>query len=396
MPTPRNLLPPSAAELDHVAAVEDSIRRRIVDSGGLIPFSEFMEMALYAPGLGYYNTGTWKLGAGGDFTTAPELGGLFAACVARQCEQVLKELGEADILEFGAGSGALCVDLLSRLQQSGILPRRYLILETSADLRRRQQQCVQSLDETVADRIVWLDDLEELEFNGVVIANEVLDAMPVERFTVTESGYERHMVGLESSGFLVKAVTPERSDTAILDIIHDYTLQPGYTSEYNARAGAFVKTVAALMQRGVVILIDYGYSGAEYYHAERTTGTLRCHYRHRAHNDPLTNAGIQDITAHVDFSAAAQAGLHAGLVLLGFTNQASFLVNCGLMEIAGSSRLEPEAQMRLANEIKYLTLPSEMGEAFKVLALGKSYDIPLCGFSRYDRRQSLCVENNRD
>lgn len=386
-PDVRGLPAPSAAEQAHGAALTERIRTDIDTHGGAIDFSRFMELALYAPGLGYYSAGQQKFGAGGDFVTAPELGPLFARCLARPCAQVLTALAGADILEAGAGSGALAADLLHELETLDNLPRNYFILELSAELRARQTQTLKLKAPHLFDRVRWLETLPAKGFRGVVFGNELLDAMPVERFRVTAAGLQQLQVGWQGDRF----VWCERSaDAALLRRIGVLRLPAHYTSEINFLAEAWVGSVADRLTEGMVLLVDYGFPRVEFYHPQRAGGTLMCHYRHRAHADPLIYVGLQDITAHVDFTAIAEAGCAAGLELLGYTSQAAFLLDCELEKImAASDPDDVRTHLALTQQIKKLTLPQEMGELVKVIALGRGLDMPLAGFRQQDRRARL-------
>jgi len=380
------LPPPTAEEQALSARLQQRIREEIAAAGGAISFARFMELALYAPELGYYAAGKQKFGAAGDFTTAPELGSLFARCLARPCQDILAELGGGDILEVGAGSGALATDLLLELETLGALPERYLILELGTELRARQAETLRDRAPRFLERVHWLDRLPA-GVRGIVLANELLDALPVERFKVTEAGIHRLDVAWENERF---AWREEPADEPVRARIEPLALPPGYLSEINLRAEAWVRSVADVLQQGVMLLVDYGFPRAEFYHPQRTHGTLMCHYRHRAHDDPLVLVGLQDITAHVDFSAVAEAGTGAGLVLAGYTSQAAFLIGCGLEKLAASS--DPEAvraHLDLTRQIKTLTLPHEMGELYKAIALSRGLREPLPGFALHDRRGRL-------
>jgi SAM-dependent MidA family methyltransferase len=385
-PDPRTLPPPTAEERALSGRLQHRIRDEIVAAGGAISFARFMELALYAPGLGYYSAGKHKFGAAGDFVTAPELGSLFARCLARQCQPLLAELGGGDILEAGAGSGALAADLLLELDALGALPARYLILELGAELRARQAETLRQRAPQFLQRVHWLDALPS-GVRGVVLANELLDALPVERFKITEAGIKRQDVAWENEGF---AWRERPADESLRERLEPLALAPGYVSEINLQAEAWVRSVADVLQQGVMLLVDYGFPRAEFYHPQRAGGTLMCHYRHRAHDDPLVLVGLQDITAHVDFTAIAEAGTAAGLAPAGYTSQAAFLIACGLESLTAAS--DPEntrAHLALTQQIKKLTLPHEMGELYKVIALARGVREPLRGFARHDRRGRL-------
>ena len=392
---PRNItgLPePDKASLDHSLRVENAIRAAIRDAGGTLSFSRFMHMALYEPGLGYYVAGQQRFGAGGDFVTAPELGSLFGQCLASQIDQImthLKEQGTAvDVMEFGAGSGQLAACILAELEVIEQLPARYLIVETSPDLRQRQRETIEKRVPEHLERVEWVDSIPDHSFSGVILANEVLDAMPVELFGIdTEGGVQQGCISLEEGGYGWTAVA---ADDALAEQVKRFELMPAYTSELNTALPGWIAMLAGWLDNGVVLLIDYGFPRHEYYHPERNGGTLMCHYRHHSHSDPLRLAGIQDITAHVDFTAVAEAADDARLDLLGFTNQAGFLIGNGLPQrMAGLMQEDTETQARINHEIQMLTSPAEMGELFKVMALGRGYDGELDGFVFRDMRRRL-------
>ncbi len=382
-----NLPPLNAAEAEHSAALLQRITQRIDAAGGFIDFATFMELALYAPGLGYYSAGSAKIGAAGDFTTAPEVSTLFARCVARQCAQVLREMPGGSILELGAGTGRMAATLLEELAALQALPANYYILEVSADLAQRQRAQLASLPEALRTRVQWLQQLPVTPLQGVIVANEVLDALPCRRFTVDD-----HMtleLGVShGAGALHWARRP--ADAALSAAVQELgaPLAAGYTSELCLLADPWVGSLAAILERGVMLFFDYGLPRAQYYHPERRGGTLTCHYKHRAHFDPLLHVGVQDITAWVDFTRVALAAHGAGLDVLGFGTQAGFLLGAGIEELLGAPR-DAREQARLAGEARRLLLPGEMGEAFKLLALGRGVDVPLISFRHQDLRDSL-------
>lgn len=366
------------------------LRALLSARGGAIPFRDYMEQALYAPGLGYYSAGSHKLGAAGDFVTAPEISPLFARTLARPCAQVLQSLGGGDILEVGAGTGRMAADLLAELEALGSLPERYRILELSAELRERQAQTLQREVPALAERVEWLDGLPE-RLTGVVLANELLDAMPVHRFCV-DGAAAAELYVTEAAGEFAWQTGPW-SDPRLparlrsIESVLSAPLADGYVSEINLAAEDWLRSVAGLLEAGLVLLVDYGHTRAEYYHPQRFMGTLQCHYRHRVHGDPLSLPGLQDITAHVDFTAVAEAGCEAGLELVGYTNQANFLLGSGLAELVAAG--DAAAQLTQANAIKRLTLPQEMGESFKVIGLGRGRLPALPGFALRDLRNRL-------
>ncbi|MGI9319875.1 MAG: class I SAM-dependent methyltransferase [Thiogranum sp.] len=388
-----NELPaPSAHELAHSARLASLIHQEIAAAGGSIAFSQFMERCLYAPGLGYYSAGLRKFGPGGDFVTAPEVSPLFGRCLARSCGAVLESLGGGEILEFGAGSGQLAIDLLGELASLGCLPERYLVLERSAELRARQQQAFSRHLPQLLDRISWIDSLPAAGFRGVMLANEVLDAMSVERFQWVGGKAALFHVRSEADGFAWQLQAGETSDvtTRIEDCVSSSKLRAGYISEFNTSLQPWLQTVAGCMEQGFVLLIDYGYPQHEFFHPQRSSGTLMCHYRHHAHADPLLWPGLQDITAHVNFTAVAEAAVTAGLEVAGYTTQAYFLLDCGLEDLLlQSGPTESMDYLQAAQQVKTLVLPGEMGERFKCIGLTRGLDIPVRGFRLQDQRERL-------
>lgn len=367
------------------AHLAEAIAREIGASGGAIDFSRFMAAALYTPGLGYYTGGRQKFGQGGDFVTAPELGDVFARLLARPCAGILDTLDGGNILEAGAGSGRLAAGLLTELERLGRLPERYYILDISDELRARQAEVLKRAVPSLVGRVEWLSELPK-KFRGIVLANELLDALPVERFVIRDALIRQQQVALKNNR-LTWAERP--ADESIRTRIAPLALPDGYCSEIGLAAEAWTRSIADVLVRGVVLFIDYGFPRAEFYHPQRNSGTLMCHYRQRAHSDPLILVGLQDITAHVDFTAIAEAGTGAGLDLLGYTSQAAFLIGCGLENIMADPAMPDATRLRLANEINRLTSPAEMGELFKVMALGRGIGGPVRGFSLQDRRGRL-------
>ncbi len=361
------------------------LRAEIETAGGAIPFRRFMELALYAPGLGYYVAGASKFGAAGDFVTAPEISPLFGRLLAAPCAQVLERLGGGDLLEFGAGTGAMAVQVLSRLEELGRLPDHYFILEVSPELRQRQARTLEAQVPHLASRVEWLEGLPH-DFSGVMLANEVLDAMPVERFRKGDTGVERQWVAWEEKRLLAQWRDAEGELAAALAAIEAEVgeLPPGYRSELNPSLAPWLTAVAESLRQGLLLLIDYGYPRREYYHPQRHMGTLRCHFRHHAHDDPLLLPGLQDITAHVDFTAVAEGGRQAGLERLGYATQARFLLGCGLDRLlAESDPLQVADHLTLVQGVKQLVSPTGMGEQFKVMALGKGVEGELAGFGGF-------------
>ena len=380
---------PQALELS--AELSTVIRTEIKAAGGSIPFSRYMELCLYTPGLGYYSAGQRKFGAGGDFVTAPEISPLFGRCLANACKEVLASLQGGDILEFGAGSGQLAIDVLGELEQQACLPGRYLILERSAELRQRQQQAIQKKLPQLLDRVVWIDALPTAGFRGIMLANEVLDAMAVERFQWDGKAANLFHVSGAGDSFQWRLQQDRDDATAAVELlVSRYQLLPGYISEAHILLSAWLQSVAAVLEQGMMLLIDYGYPRHEYYHPQRSSGTLMCHYRQRAHNDPFLWPGLQDITAHVDFTAVAEAALVAELEVTGYTTQTYFLLDCGLdnlLQQAGPT--DSTHYIHLAQQAKTLILPDEMGERFKCIGLARGLTTTVPGFRLQDYRNRL-------
>lgn len=383
---------PGPEALAHSRELEAHIARQIEDSGGRISFARFMDLALYAPGLGYYSAGSRKLGEAGDFVTAPEISPLFGRCLATQVQQVLQQLGGGAVLELGAGSGALAADILQQLEKLGQLPQRYLILEVSADLRQRQQQTLARRLPHLLDRLEWLDCLPE-GLGGVVLANEVMDALPVERFRVQGAGIVQLGVAHGAAGFSTVDLPCDPALEARWEELRRELPGPlaqGYRSEICMGLRPWVGALAGALRRGALLLVDYGLPRAQYYHPERGDGTLICHYRHRAHADPFQWVGLQDITAWVDFTTVAESAVDCGLELMGFTPQAQFLLGAGLEGLlAEATAGDTRTRLQAAAEAKKLTLPGEMGERFKVMGLSRGLQAPLSGFGLKDLSPSL-------
>lgn len=354
---------------EHALRVAEKIRSEIKQNGPM-SFSRFMEIALYGPGLGYYCVGTEKIGAGGDFVTAPEISPLFARCLAEYCETVLSGYPHNTILELGAGTGRFALELLRALDEKGCVPERYFILDISPELQQRQRALIEQNAPELISRVEWLSELPSEPFDGVIIANEVLDAMPVTLFQRTEQGYQERVVALDQDQF-VWAVRPAsvllQEEIQALEV--EFPLN--YYSEINLAVAPWISSLKPALHQGEIILIDYGFLRAEYYHSQRATGTLMCHYQQRAHTDPLILAGIQDITAHVDFTAVGNAAEAIGLEVSHYSTQAEFLLKNGLLELMQRAATTLEMQLKLASQVKMLTLPSEMGELFKVMILKK-------------------------
>ncbi len=375
------------------AALTAHIRDEIAARGGWIGFDRFMSLALYTPKLGYYSGGAHKFGAAGDFVTAPEMSPLFAQTLAAQAAQIL-HLSAPHVIEVGAGSGRLAADLLLELERHGALPESYAILDLSGELRARQQATIEYRAPHLLGRVSWLDTQPGL-FDGLVLANELLDALPAHLAAWGTDSDPRLVLERGVSWRDGAFAWEDRPATGRLleqarQIGDDFHLPPGYVSEVNLAAMDWTASWAPILGRGALLLLDYGFPRHEYYHEQRDTGTLMCHYRHHAHPDPFYLPGLQDITAHVDFTAIVEAGHDAGFDLLGYTTQSTFLLNCGLMEVLARIPADDTARyLPQAQAVQKLISPAEMGDLFKVMALGKGIVEPLIGFSRGDRSATL-------
>ena len=378
---PLDLPEPSAELKAQSQALVDLIHTEIGDDS--ISFRRFMELALYAPDLGYYTSGTPKIGVGGDFTTAPQISPLFGQCLAYSLADQMNALGESIVLELGAGLGTLAISVLEQLKALNSLPKEYWILEVSADLKAQQKQAIAEALPDFIDRVHWLNELPTAPVdNLLIIANEVLDAMPIHRIQKTEEGLqEAHVTWNFSENHFDYALKPldDTLQQACAYLTPEKWPTP-YSTEINLNIEPWLKTLSNAMTKGTLIFSDYGYAQAEYYHPQRDMGTLRCYFQHLTHDDPLILAGIQDITAHVDFSAVANSAQSLGLDLAGFTTQAHFLMQSGLPELCIQPAESLEAQLKLAQAIKTLTMPDEMGEVFKFIALRKGHENPVLGF----------------
>ncbi len=378
---------PSPDALAHSRRVEAHIRDQIATAGGWISFADYMSLALYAPGLGYYSAGARKLGEKGDFITAPELTPLFGDAIARQAMQLIKA-GCPDILEIGAGTGALAAAILEELEREHCLPEHYYILEVSADLRERERDLLRARVPQLMERVIWLNQLPPM-FNGLVIGNEVLDAMPVHLLHIAAQGIDELGVMFDNNAERFNLAGRSASGD-LLQIGRALDLSPPYTTEIGLAARGFIAAIGTMLTRGAALFIDYGFPAREFYHPERMMGTLRCHYRHRALDDPFFLPGLIDITAHVDFSAIATHAGAAGLELAGYTSQANFLISCGITDLlARTPPDEPARYLPMANAVQRLLSPAEMGELFKAIAFSKGFDQPLIGFANGDRRAAL-------
>ena len=386
---------PSADAKKHSNQLTSLIQHTIEGAGGWIDFSQFMQLALYAPGLGYYSAGSQKFGnlesGGGDFVTAPEISPLFAQTISNQIAQILRAT-EGNILELGAGTGKLAADLLLTLAQLnpklGAVPTKYFILEVSDHLRQVQLETLQKkLPKAIMQRVEWLNVLPS-KFDGVVLGNEVLDAIPVHIVHATSQGLCERGIVVEDEKFSVydKPLTEQH----LFDIVSKHNLPAGYITEFCPAASGLIASLANMLQRGTILMIDYGFAAREYYHPQRNQGTLMCHYQHYAHIDPLINVGLQDVTAHVDFTSIAYAGVNHGLALSGFCSQAQFLMNCGILDLM--SQISPHdmaSYAPLAAAAQKLLSPAEMGDLFKVIAFSKNFAEPLIGFVSGDKSHTL-------
>lgn len=385
-------LDPTALAISH--RLSQRLRTAMDEAGGALTFEAFMDRALYEPGLGYYRAGAARFGAGGDFATAPELSALFSRTLARQAAEILDHLGGGDVIELGPGTGRLAAAALAELEHLGRLPRRWRMLEVSAALRQEQEQTLADLVPHLLERVEWLETLPTDSPRAVWVANEVLDALPVRRFVKRGDGIRELGVQPDGDGF---AWSEQPADTelqravAAIEARLDAPLPEGYVSEVCTRLQPFLRGLSEALPHGVMLWLDYGYPRREYYLAERHRGTLLCHFRHRAHDDPFFHPGLQDITAFVDFTAVADAALDCGLEILGYAPQGPFLMGAGLAQVAESAidGADAAGQVAVSNEVQRITHPGDMGERFKVMALGRGYHGPLSGFTLADRRATL-------
>lgn len=377
---------PSADERAHSDRLLQLLREQIA-SHGPMPFSQYMERCLYTPGLGYYSAGRTKFGAAGDFVTAPELGDLFAGCVVNAVQPVLAMLGdEADFLELGGGSGAFAEAALKALAAAGTLPRQYLILEPSADLRERQRErLLAHLPAALNARVQWLDRPPEYDWRGVLFANEVIDALPATRFAMRQGEVYEEYVALDGEGRLIRVDRPADAlvSGAVRHVERDLGSEfvDGYRSEILPQLPYWIQAVAGALTTGLLLFIDYGYVRREFYLPERDDGTLMAHYRHHAHNDPLYLPGLNDLTASVDFTALAEAGNSAGFGVAAYLPQAQFLIGAGLQEVFEREQAtiaDEHGRYRLSQQVKRLMLPDQMGERFQAMLLARGLDaLPL-------------------
>ncbi|MFP6557625.1 class I SAM-dependent methyltransferase [Paraburkholderia sp. B3] len=393
---PDSLPVPEPIALAQSEALAATLRAQIAAADGWLPFDRYMERALYAPGLGYYGGGARKFGFdardGSDFVTAPELSPLFAATLARALAEALAASGTRALMEFGAGTGKLAAGILLALDALGVDFDSYAIVDLSGELRARQRATIEALAPHLAPRVTWLDALPA-QFEGVVVGNEVLDAMPVRLFARKDAVWHERGVTVGAQGAFVFSDRPAMSG---LDahwpegVLAGVEGSEDYLTETHEAALAFTRTVCTMLVRGAAFFIDYGFPRREYYHPQRAQGTLMCHYRHRAHGDPFLYPGLQDITAHVEFTGIAEAAVESGAEVLGYASQARFLMNAGITEVL--SEIDPRDVQRFlpaANAVQKLVSESEMGELFKVIAFSRGIDTTLTAFARGDRSHTL-------
>ncbi len=382
--------PPGAEAKALSAKLVEHIAGLVGQSGGFLPFDVYMDAALYTPGLGYYSNGLTPFGEQGDFITAPESGDLFARCLARCIAPVLQQSGRSSVLEMGAGSGILAADLLCALQKLDALPERYAILERSPAMRAMQQSQISRLPGVLQSKVKWIDELPG-DWVGVILGNEVADALPVKRFQYRRGEVREMGVGAADGELQwqdVEADTGNREH--ILELARQYGWEDTYRTEHSPALADWVGSLAGSLQQGLLLLIDYGYGRAEYYHPQRSMGTLLCHYRHQAHDNALWYPGLQDITASVDFTGIAEAAEDAGLALVGYTSQARFLVGAGIDRVM--SEVDPDDLnnfLKMTGDAKRLMLPGEMGDRFKVIGFSQNLDQQIPGFDSQDLRSRL-------
>lgn len=375
-----------ASAQKHCEQVQTYLQQYIREKGGWISFAEYMQGVLYLPHLGYYSGEANKFGRGGDFVTAPEISPMFAQSLANQVAQVLDQVS-GDVLELGAGTGRLAAGLLLRLDELHSLPQQYCILEVSANLRLRQQEYLNGvLPSHLYSRIQWLNALPTA-FTGVVVGNEVLDAIPVHVVEWRAGQWQERGVSYEQG--LVWQARPLQN-LSMVAAIDTQQLPDGYITEVCPAAQGLIASLGGMLTQGLILLPDYGFAASEYYHPQRAQGTLMCHYQHYAHDDPLIYPGLQDVTAHVNFTAMAEIALVHGLNCAGYTNQAQFLINCGILQLLQQVSAEDSARyLPMVAAVQKLLSPAEMGELFKVLALSKGVQLPLMGFLQGDKRHQL-------
>ena len=384
---------PEQAALTQSNTLSQHIKELIKQADGSISFEQYMSACLYEPGLGYYSAGSHKIGKEGDFITAPEISSLFSRCLANQCAEILEQLGQGIMLELGAGTGRMAQDILLELERRDIFPEAYWILELSADLKQRQQKLLRENIPHLFERIHWLDALPDATFNGVILGNEVLDAMPVCRFVKQGSSFNEMQVGLDGDAFIWKQ---SLADAMLSQELHELDsslrdpMPDNYISEFNRGLKPWLDALQNKLEKGIILFIDYGYPANDYYHPDQHDGHLLCHYRHHAHADPFFYPGLQDITASINYTAVAETADTLGLAVSGYTTQTYFLLANGLEDfVSNINNMDIQSQTELAQQMRMLTMPEEMGERFKAIALSKAYDMPLAGFSIMDQRVRL-------
>jgi len=383
---------PTADEITHSQKLSQHINQSIADAGGWIDFEQYMQLALYAPGLGYYSGGAQKFGEQGDFITSPEVSPLFAQTLANPLAALLKKIPDAKIIEFGAGSGKLAADLLLALQALNQLPEQYLIIELSAELQQRQRETLKQKAPHLAERVQWLNGLPETPVNAIVIANEVLDAMPVQRFSIKDNVVDVLGVEVKASELHLCYRAADKLLSQKIIELSDHFNNEGhhYFSEINNHINPWIKSVSQSIHKGAIYLIDYGYPRSEYYSEDRHMGTFLGYYKHRSLDAALWYPGLQDLTAFVDFTEVAEAAIEHGLDVDGFTSQGNFLINAGLAQVVEKLEIENEIQrLQIMQQMKTLSLPAEMGERFKVIGLSKGLDENVPGFEVRDFRYRL-------
>jgi SAM-dependent MidA family methyltransferase len=392
MKTYHDLAAPSETSLARSSALCAVIREKIQQHNGNITFADFMELALYHPLHGYYQRRDFALGKLGDFTTAPEISPLFAQCFARQCQQIFTMQTPATILELGAGTGRFALDLMSALETLKALPQHYFIYEVSTSLRQQQQALLQTERPDLLTKVEWLTELPQ-QFAGVVIANEVLDAIPFHCFEISGQHIMERMVATNQNEFIWQTDLPSSPllHDEIKKLSEEYSLADGYQSEIHLPAMTLVRQLCEALTSGVILLADYGYGQREYYHPQRSQGSLACFYQHHLLANPFIYPGLMDITAHVDFTRVIETAAATGAQLAGFTTQSAFLLANGLLDIAAEqeTQLTETAAFRMHQQIKVLTMPMEMGERVKMMALSKNFNSTLTGFTTLDRRRDL-------
>ena len=398
-----SILPnPDELALKLSESLQEKIRLAIIKNGGSISFEQYMQMALYEPGLGYYSAGSSKFGEQGDFVTAPEISPLFSRCIARQCQQVLSEVSSTEvwsssIFELGPGTGKMAIDIMRELERNNSLPETYYLLEPSADLRQRQQLNIKNAIPHLEERFVWLDHLPEEKIKGVIVANEVIDAMPVKRIVI-DNDIKEYAVTCDSRAndqiqfqWAKRDIDQDLKSELqeMLDTLREPLATP-YITEINCNIKPWLNSLNDVLDEGLILISDYGYPRQEYFHPQRRAGTLICHYRHHAHDDPFLYPGLQDITASVDFTTVAEAAVDAGLHVSGFTTQAHFLIASGLDQFVSEYETDDVVERsKMTHQVSKLTMPGEMGEKFKFIGLTKKLDNQLCGFGFIDQSSRL-------